>query len=386
MVRDGREDDPPKRLWRFDPAGLVAGDVVLERGPGRLSKLIMWVDGGNYSHALLWLGGTDFLEAVGTGVRVISFARVLVSNPDDWLMLRLPGNPVAAAEAVTHARNMAHKLYDRVGAISTKIPLRDGANPIALFCSQLVATAYEMAGIQLVAKVPASKVTPNMLHQRSVLVVMAPTPLVELDFLLEENEDTVQFYMDRDKAYTESHMQREMEISQEAFHLVRPMYDGITLPKGCPIGSPPGNLSDAIALLQVIDMAKATQISDKLTAALDAGGYFNFLDQPLAELGEQLFTYQARLKLKLADVDEARYHADRLKVGMPGRREAQQRHANNAAICKDQVRQRGLEIFKRHHQMYATYAAQLEIVANLEDEIHAECVAFLKAAGDVGTP
>lgn len=57
-----------------------------------------------------------------------------------------------------------------------------------------------------------------------------------------------------------------------------------------------------------------------------------------------------------------------------------------SAICKDQVRKRGLEIFKRHHQMHATYAAELEIIANLEDEIHAECIAFLKAAGNVGTP
>jgi hypothetical protein len=181
-------------------------------------------------------------------------------------------------------------------------------------------------------------------------------------------------------------MQQEMDVSQAAFTLVRPMYDGISLPEGYPVDCPPGNLSDAIALLQVIDLEKAIPISDKLTSALDDGGYFNFLDQPIANLGDDLLVTKAKLKLNLMDLEEVRELEARIRLGQLGRREAQQRHAGNAVICAEQIRLRGLKIFERHYEMHHSYALRLEMIANWENEVQTQCAelieAFDKANGD----
>jgi uncharacterized protein YycO len=96
------------KKWIFDPTKLMPGDIVLERGGGIRSKGVALADGGTYSHALLWLGNTDFIESLSGGVRVISFARVVVEKPN----LRFVEAPVVAARATAAARNMAHKEYD----------------------------------------------------------------------------------------------------------------------------------------------------------------------------------------------------------------------------------------------------------------------------------
>ena len=44
----------------FDPQGLRPGDVVLERGNTWRSTAIAIATGGRFSHALIWVGGTDF--------------------------------------------------------------------------------------------------------------------------------------------------------------------------------------------------------------------------------------------------------------------------------------------------------------------------------------
>jgi len=68
----------------FNPHRMLPGDVVLERGDAKHSSVITALTGGNFSHALLWLDGTDFIEAVTDGSRVISFARIHVHDPSRW--------------------------------------------------------------------------------------------------------------------------------------------------------------------------------------------------------------------------------------------------------------------------------------------------------------
>jgi hypothetical protein len=212
MQSSGNHGDSLKTIWYFDPAGLRPGDVVLERGQGLQSKAIMLFDWGRYSHALLWLDGTDFLEAVGMGVRVISFARFFIQNPNDWIVLR-HSDPDVGLRAAKAARAFAHKEYDLNGAIGTKIPGTWGANPTAMFCSQLVATAYAKAGAPLVPKKP-NKVTPNGLVRKSSLATVTPIPLTQRQLTPEEEAD-VAALLNRDQAYADTPMARELAISQE---------------------------------------------------------------------------------------------------------------------------------------------------------------------------
>jgi hypothetical protein len=166
-----------RSLWHLDPGRLIPGDILLEHDTGPISTIIRAVDGGDYSHALLWLGSTSLVEAVGQGARVISFARIVIDDPSKWLLLRYP-DASAAARASVEARNIAHKAYNLRGALNTQLRLPMDANPAKLFCSQLVAEAYHRAGVELVRGIAPARVTPRLLQTASNLAA-SPAPVTQ---------------------------------------------------------------------------------------------------------------------------------------------------------------------------------------------------------------
>jgi uncharacterized protein YycO len=148
-VQSGKKGKSITRLWRLDVSRLEAGDVLLERAPTATSAVIRGATRGAYSHALIWMGNTDFMEAVGDGVRAMPYARIVTSDPKRWSLLRLDSDPKAAVAAATYARTHSFKDYNLTGAIASLLPTSRRARSITLFCSQLVAVAYEAAGIDL---------------------------------------------------------------------------------------------------------------------------------------------------------------------------------------------------------------------------------------------
>lgn len=109
----------PQSVWKFDPTALQPGDVILERGHSLISKGIRIFDRGRYSHALMWLDTANFIEAVDMGVRVISYPRFFIINPDEWTILRHP-DPNIGRLAAAEARSFSHMKYGITGAIATK--------------------------------------------------------------------------------------------------------------------------------------------------------------------------------------------------------------------------------------------------------------------------
>jgi hypothetical protein len=75
--------DLPRRLWVFDRNSLQEGEVLLELGESLKSRMIARLDGGRFSHPLIWAGNSDFVEAVSGGVRNIAYMRVLIQRPDN---------------------------------------------------------------------------------------------------------------------------------------------------------------------------------------------------------------------------------------------------------------------------------------------------------------
>lgn len=114
MESKPKKNPAPAKLYVFDSTKLLPGDIVLEMGAGIRSKAIAAAVGGDYSHALIWVGGTDFIEVVRQGTRVISFARVVVARPDSWMVLRFPDRRIAS-NAALEARQIAHKGYNLKG-------------------------------------------------------------------------------------------------------------------------------------------------------------------------------------------------------------------------------------------------------------------------------
>lgn len=261
-----------KKLWRFDPDALRPGDVVLEAGASAQGRVIRAIESGRYSHALFWLGDGDFIEAVGIGARIISFKRVIVEDRADWAVLRLADDGVVGQTAAKEARNLAHLRYDLRGALGTKIGFLRREDRTRLFCSQLVAQAYQKAGFALVDGQQPNAITPKMLHTSSKLAVITP------DF--EELGAYDVPATDRDDAYAGSLAYVDLLISQEAVAAASKY-----LPNGL---TAPGNLVQLYEHLGALNPDLCSAISDALIDVFNRTGYFQLLEDEEAGVRQWL--------------------------------------------------------------------------------------------------
>lgn len=378
MPDDRMDTGAAPRLWTFDQHALLPGDVVLEQGQGKLSAVIQRVDRGPFTHALLWLGGGDFLEAIGSGVRSIGFARVLVQEPGDWTVLRHPDRAVGEA-AARESRAMAHKGYDLWGAARSPFPFAR-LDPTRLFCSQLVASAYERAGFPLSKDKAAHQVTPNTLVRETVLDPVELLPIVPVSADRLEWAATL---VDRNRAFKNSPMAIEMGIAQDVLALVRPMFPAFTPPEELGLTSTPGNLYEAVALLQLMDEAIARPISDRMADELGQREYFRLADRYLVETADRRMTQNARLKVGSIRGDDVMRLASELRELQPGRESALARHEENMAAYKAMLSVRGLRLFERLGQMHMHIVGHLRLISRNEREILKACEERLAAAGTV---
>jgi uncharacterized protein YycO len=326
------------KLWRFDPAALEPGDVVLESGDSLFGKAIKIAEWGRYSHALLWLGGTDFLEAVSSGARVISVQRLIVADPDKWALLRLSDGGGVGEKAADKARNLAHLPYSFSGAVRTKLPFGRSEGATALFCSQLVALAYQQAGVDLVDGSPPGDVTPKKLHTKSRLQLIEPKFIEVGEFDLTP--------INRDVGYTSSLTYADLVISQDALRLAIPL-----LPKG----KTAGNLVQLYEVLGTTDAANAEPVSKALLEFFDREGYFDLIENEAAGVEAWLQEQLAAVPvLEVADRDALQSEMNTLSGSYA---ETADRHKKMAACYANAFSHGGLALWKRLSQSHAGRAA-----------------------------
>jgi Permuted papain-like amidase enzyme, YaeF/YiiX, C92 family len=270
-------------VWLFDVDKLRAGDVVLERGSGVISRAIRTADRGEYSHALIFLGGTDFLEAVDIGARIISYVRVPIVEPSDWVVLRHPDAETARL-AASKARNLAHKEYGTAAALQSILPFRFKDDPSRLFCSQLVAEAYQRAGATLVKGKETRQVTPKLLDKSSTLKRLQKIPLLKP---INRNIPP----LNRDAGYANSATAQDMQAAQNAFKSVQPELKRLI--RAFKVSPTPGSLIDVFAFLKQAETRGAHQevapLMKALEQALEHEDYFE-LYPPLAIEAEAAFS------------------------------------------------------------------------------------------------
>lgn len=263
----------------FDPTRLELGDIVLERGTGPSSDLTAWSTGGEFTHALIWVGD-DFLEAMPDGVRSLSYYRVPVLDAAKWRLLRLAADSHGAgAQAAVNARNLAFKDYDLWGAMRTVLGPRQEPIPEKLFCSQLVARAYLDAKVSLVPGKAPEGVTPGdlALHAKGLKTVDLPLQPGHGP----GGEPYPDGLLDRSKAYQASPMAKERKINRELVLAVRDRFEKLTPPDGHP---PPGNLVELLILLPHFERAAALDIAGILLDRMNQTGYFRMLPGAMAPL------------------------------------------------------------------------------------------------------
>ncbi len=300
----------------FDPLHLRAGDVVLEFANDKSSRLIAKFDGGSFSHALMWVGGTDFIEATDGGSRVVSFRRIVVSDPNRWMLLRYVGAGELSEEvslaAAREARGLSFVPYSYKGAIASITP---AAKPriTELFCSQLVAEAYRRVGHEAVPGQLPHKVTPKSLETSPAFVEIT-MPLIEV------SADAVPPDYDRGVEYASSAMYREQQTAQRVMRELAPIFSRLLpLPDGLhwPIGSWP----DLEMALAYGNPSGARGLAAKVHAIFEEDGYYTLLTEEAwdKELVRAMNADESGIQGWQASLDRSRQNASVISQIAKGR-------------------------------------------------------------------
>lgn len=316
-------------IYLFDPVHLVPGDIVLERGRGVSSTIIAAATGGSFSHALIWVG-SDFVEAMPGGVRNLSFARVPVTVPANWALLRAkPEHQSISAAAANAARGMVFESYDSAGAVMTQIGGRQGARPGTRFCSQLIAEAYRRAGMDLVPGRRPEQITPNMLL-RATTHSRVPLKLIDA---AEKNggKPYPEYFLDRSVAFQKAPMQREGEINRELFKSVEDLVRIAPLPIGWRAARP-GSFGEVLDLLPLLPPEHGIPIADRLLEVMERTGYFHLLVPALADLWPRV----------------GASHRDHI----PGWTETRERYLQNYGACSERFQVMPHRIWDQLRTMY----------------------------------
>lgn len=139
---------------------LVAGDIIVTRSTTTLfkrikSKAIGLATGGEFSHVALYVGNGSIIEAIPNGVHSHNLLRIPFLSASDVKVLRLKPE-IFDQKAINHSIEFVRTNHGRQYAFIDTIfstPLfkkTDASTRNKTFCSRLVASAYNNAGIPIV--------------------------------------------------------------------------------------------------------------------------------------------------------------------------------------------------------------------------------------------
>lgn len=159
---------------------LRPADILLSTGDATVSAVIRGGTGSRFSHAALYVGGGEIIEAIGEGVVRQSLSRAMSDDTLVCVYRRLRMSDAQAQQVIRYASMQVGKAYDAAGAAgagassgrgflitvfaAAVVPVvgqlaqsalgaADAINQInpsrSFFCSELVAMAYAEAGVPL---------------------------------------------------------------------------------------------------------------------------------------------------------------------------------------------------------------------------------------------
>lgn len=156
---------------------LSTADILLSTGTSGTSRAIRGMSGSRYSHAALYIGNGEIIEAIGEGVVRQDLSRAMSDDTLVSVYRRLRMSPAQASMVVRYATSQIGKPYDETGAlgggatstgrggmltvfVTAIVPLigyglviADAYNRInpeaSFYCSELVALAFDHANVSL---------------------------------------------------------------------------------------------------------------------------------------------------------------------------------------------------------------------------------------------
>ncbi len=188
-------------------AALQTADIIVSAGTGAVSRGIMVGTESEVSHAALYAGRGNVIEAVGEGVREIALASSL---KDHYLAVayRVNGiNPISAQKIVNIARKWVQekRKYDTPGALGAgaRNPYvcvfvfgiiactlaREGEfkSSDKFYCSQLVLEAYRRAGASFIDQ------NPNLSQPQDMVTAYSHGRLMYVGHLIAGKDDATSY-------------------------------------------------------------------------------------------------------------------------------------------------------------------------------------------------
>ncbi len=197
-------------MGNIDISSLRKGDIIVSTGNSNISKAIRIATGSDISHALLYVGNNNVIEALGDGVTkpqlwtdqsremtlaigltyrgitneqrdsVVENAKKFIGLPYDEIgaagagMYKKRGGAIRAAAVSTGCVISSLTCVLTTGGFSASdvaisSNATDANKDTQFFCSELVARAYELAGIPLVVGRAASFVNPRQVRMSDKL-------------------------------------------------------------------------------------------------------------------------------------------------------------------------------------------------------------------------
>lgn len=138
-------------MKRITIESLRPGDIILTARPGKGSKFIRGMTGGLVSHAMICVEQGSFIDSTMDGVQARNVQREFFENDENVFAFRLksPLPDHLVSQVVDYARSQIGTRY----SLAEAVVLVTGGPRLRtkrLFCSRLVARAYQSVGIQLV--------------------------------------------------------------------------------------------------------------------------------------------------------------------------------------------------------------------------------------------
>lgn len=171
-------------------AALAPADIIVSTTNAGISRAIRSVSGSVVSHAMIYAGNDQVIEAVGDGVRKRSLSAALTGASLAVAFRHIHMTPTAASAVISFADSQVRRGYDFLGIVgqagyqldrwflcrvqhvrdceqaAQRANLwmsRDGR----FFCSELVAESYRRAGTPLVAA-RSDSVSPQTIVEVSI--------------------------------------------------------------------------------------------------------------------------------------------------------------------------------------------------------------------------
>lgn len=169
--------------YLYDLSRLMPGDIILMRIPGdEISERVMAATQSEFSHAMLYVGDSSYIEA---SKRVVARnpARLLFDSKDDTCVLRIKNeyyNIDTIEKAIVYVREVVGNPYAYADALRMEVGRTDKYSEDMQICTRLVTKAFAKSGINLVENIEMC--TPRQLQQSEYVDVHRDYLKIASDF------------------------------------------------------------------------------------------------------------------------------------------------------------------------------------------------------------